>query len=100
VNRGAVAMSFPLSHASDFRSAIPGMTGKTPELEANSDPAYVVIFSGAVALPAFGGPPHDASGAALPQPDRSYTGVVCVVVNGTATVYYDVDTSNAHAPQQ
>lgn len=96
VESGTVAMSFPISRASDFRAAIPGMTGKTPELEANDEPAYIVIFEGSVTLPAFGGPAHDVDGNVVARP-RSYEGVVCVVVGGNPIIYYGVDTAGAHA---
>ena len=95
--KGQVTNAFALEHAGDFRRAIPRMTGRTPELEGNDAPAFVVIYSGSVEIAAFGGPDHDAGGQVkdTPQP-RLYEGVVCVVVGNTPIVYSDIDTGGAH----
>jgi hypothetical protein len=94
---GQVATAFALEHARDFRQAIPGMTGRTPELESSDAPAYVVIYSGPVEVAAFGGPGHDARGQIKTAPEpRRYVGVVCVVLGDIPIVYSDIDTAGAH----
>jgi hypothetical protein len=94
---GDVAMSFGIEHASAFRDVVPGWRLKTPELEGNAAPAYLVIYKGPQELPVFGGRP-----AGTPDADggfkKTYDGVVCAVVDDKFFVYYDVDTKGAHAP--
>jgi hypothetical protein len=90
---GQVARTFSVERASDVRKAIPLM-GISPELDSSDHPALVVIFSGPVELPVFGGDP----GADAPEFRGKYEGVVCVVVDNHANVYYDVDTSELNVP--
>jgi hypothetical protein len=93
IQGGQVATTFGLERASDVRTAIPRM-GVSPELDSNDHPALVVIFSGPVDLPVFGGDPRvDA-----PEFRAQYEGVVCVVVDNQANLYYDVDTSELNMP--
>lgn len=84
-----IAREFALAHASDYRTALPRMA-RSPELEIDA-PAYVVIYAGVVDLAITGAPrPNNAAGD--PQPD-GFSGVVCVVVNGSPTIYVNVDSS-------
>lgn len=91
-----VAREFALEHARDYRMALPRM-GRSPELEIES-PAYVVVYAGPVNLGGVNRAPdaQDSSGNPIghvDQPD-SFTGVVCVVVNGSPTIYVNVDASS------
>jgi hypothetical protein len=66
--------------------------GRSPELEIDA-PAYVVIYDGVVHL-AITGAPRPNGAAGNPQPD-GIAGVVCVVVNGSPTIYANVDSSGS-----
>lgn len=91
-----VAREFALEHASDYRTALPRM-GRSPELEIET-PAYVVVYAGQVNLGGVMGAPdaEDASGIPIDHVDRpdSFAGVVCVVVNGSPTIYVNVDAAS------
>jgi hypothetical protein len=63
--------------------------GRSPELDVDA-PAYFVVYAGPIRLDAFGAPPplgQPAIRGELPQ----VANAVCVVVNGTRTIYTDVD---------
>jgi hypothetical protein len=89
-----IAAQFGLIHARDYRLHLPGM-GRSPELE-HDRPAFVVVFAGSLPRGLFGGyPPLDPDGKLVPQPppDPQIHDVVCVVVDGAAIVYADVDST-------
>lgn len=76
-----VLAEFPMPHASSYREYLPKM-GISPELDNDSEPAYMVIFNGPVA---------------------TYSGVesnvVCVVQHdGTANLYADVSRDGMTLP--
>lgn len=70
-----------MAHARDYQLHFPRM-GLSPELDLDA-PAFAVAFAGPIHLPTTGGPGLGAQGPA--------NGVVCVVLNGAATYYTDVD---------
>ncbi|MBI3752409.1 MAG: hypothetical protein HY263_12215 [Chloroflexi bacterium] len=93
---GSIAEQFPLTQASDYRQRFPHM-GLSPELDV-STPAFVVVYAGIVHLSGLSVAPAPQGGngavpVVAPSVRTDFTGVVCVVVNGEATVYSDVDTS-------
>lgn len=99
VESGKVLSPFALEHADQVRAAVP-MMGRSPELE-RGDPAYLVAFAGPVQVPVLGGPPHPEGEPVAGPKDglvREYSGVVCVVVDGHAIVYTDVDLTGLRAP--
>src|SRR5262245_47625798 len=57
VANGQISTVFAVERASDVRKALPRM-GISPELDSSDHPALVVIYSGEVDLPVFGGPPR------------------------------------------
>lgn len=90
---------FEMARASDYRKHLPRM-GRSPELE-HDRPAFVVVFPGPIHVAHFGGvPPLDADGNVVEQPARDprVWNVVCVVVNGSATIYTDVELTGLSAP--
>ena len=99
VGSGRVATSFALDHARDYRAAIPNWTGRTPELESSDRPAFFVVFAGPVSnLPVFGGPAQSSSGFVPGGGSKTYSGVVCVVIDDHPIVYADIDTSVIRRP--
>lgn len=97
--RNKVLASFEIAQARRYQEFIPEML-RSPELETDSS-AYVVIFDGPATLDVAGAPPGvDDNGAVIseePAP-AAYDGVVCVVVDGTPTVYVNVDLAGWHRP--
>jgi hypothetical protein len=90
-----VANAFAMASLSDYQRHIPRM-GRSPELQV-SGPGYVVVFAGAVDLPAANGAPPATTdhgtvdfGGQVLGPE---TGVVCVVANNQPTFYVNVDTT-------
>jgi amino acid transporter len=93
---GSVQASFAMAHARDYKVHLPHMK-LSPELETDV-PAYVVVFSGATSIGYVGAPAPQADDNAIPsylEPLVSqgvFSGVVCVVTNGSPTYYSSVDT--------
>jgi len=73
--------SFSLARAEDYRLHLPAAP-VLPELEGNTSPALVAIFTGPLTIPTvtIGGP-------------QTYASAVCVVINGEPYIYPDLDTT-------
>jgi hypothetical protein len=94
---GSIVNQTAIGHARDYQTLFPKM-GYSPELETDT-PAFVVAYAGTTKLmglslaPAPGG----ADGNITTEPaaaQSDFTGVVCVVVDGSdPVVYVNVDTS-------
>jgi hypothetical protein len=83
--RGSVRAAFEVRDAARVRGEhLPGML-PAPEIDTSHSPAYVVLFDGPVRLPT----------AAFMEPtvDVEYGNVVCVLVDGRAEYYVDVNTA-------
>lgn len=95
--KGSVQASFAMAEARDYKGRVPRMK-LSPELETN-EPAFVVVFAGAVSLGVAGAPgpqTDESAGAAALEPairQAEFTGVVCVVMDGFPTYYSNVDVS-------
>jgi hypothetical protein len=89
-----VETSFTIPAARDIWDYFPAL-GKSPELENDASPAFVVVFSGDYSIPLAGGP---VVGAASGQPGV-YHDVICVVqANGTPNIYTGVSRQGYRHP--
>jgi len=84
-----VSTAFAIDSAADIWNYLPAM-GRAPELEEDSNPAFVVIFDG------------DYRAAWLDRnvlAERTVTGVVCVLTSdGSVNIYYDVSRDGLRLP--
>lgn len=97
VKGNPVLASFEIPQARAYTQYIPRML-RSPELETEA-PAYVVLFDGPARLLVAGSVPREGSTEAeIVSTDEYFDGVVCVVVDGQATVYIDVDITSWRRP--
>jgi hypothetical protein len=97
VSGNRVLATFEIQKARDYARVIPRML-RSPELEVDS-PAFVVLFDGPASLTVHGAPPANNAPRGESRPVvQKFDGVVCVVVDGSATIYSDVDISGWAKP--
>lgn len=89
-----VETTFTIPAARDIWDYFPAL-GKSPELENDASPAFVVVFSGDYSRAIAGGP----VGTSATREATVYQGVICVVqANGTPNIYTDVSREGYRQP--